>query len=308
MSQLPRDLDSPVSNWPSPDDKEVDRRESYRYRTRPGREAATLSLGPYLYSAHLVDSSSGGFAVLVPEGPQTIRINDEGTLRTVDGVYAVRVVNIHLASKRRNALGGAVPMLRVGLRRVGDLVAADDPELRRATHGLRSNLRHAFPTQLAFVKTLIYTALVAGGVALVLMVVIAMIDPRSLLRDMRDAAGDEPDAAAAAAAGNERGDSPASPGTGTGNIRRAIQRLAGAEPFVVPEVIDALKLSPAQQARIRELHDTTASAIRDLDARASGVNRQEQAKCRALLMEAARREVLEVLTEYQRRKWRKLSE
>ena len=86
----------------------------------------------------------------------------------------------------------------------------------------------------------------------------------------------------------------------------AIQRLPGADPLTLPEVVEYLQLTADQQERIGRVIEATAKAIRDLDSQLPGQQRKEITEQREQLRAQARREALKILTDEQRARWNKL--
>ena len=90
--------------------------------------------------------------------------------------------------------------------------------------------------------------------------------------------------------------------------RRLALSLPGPEPFAAPEVAAALQLTDAQQAQLRELTEATVAALRSVDEKWQKESRQSQARKRNVLLQAARREAVQMLTPAQRAEWRKLTD
>ena len=88
----------------------------------------------------------------------------------------------------------------------------------------------------------------------------------------------------------------------------SVQRLPGAIPFSLPEVIKELELTDTQQEQIHQLVQRTVATIREVSARWQKSGRQKISQQRAQVLTAARREALEMLTEEQRARWMELSE
>ncbi len=100
----------------------------------------------------------------------------------------------------------------------------------------------------------------------------------------------------------EESESPDSP------ARRLALSLPGPEPFAAPEVVAALQLSNAQQAKFHELIEATVGALRSVDEKWQKENRHSQTRKRDMLLQAARDEALQMLTPVQRAQWRKLTD
>jgi hypothetical protein len=87
-------------------------------------------------------------------------------------------------------------------------------------------------------------------------------------------------------------------------LRKSVERMPGAMPFVLPDVVKHLQLTPAQQKRIQELVDAAAAMIRDLAGSSnSAVNRSSEKK----ILNDTRRKVLDLLDGDQKKKWNELS-
>ena len=82
-----------------------------------------------------------------------------------------------------------------------------------------------------------------------------------------------------------------------------ILRLPGVEPFLNPEVAKKLELTPSQTGAFRRLNKTTQEALKDLEKYWESAGRSELARRRNVLLEAARQEALQLLTDQQRQQW-----
>ena len=70
----------------------------------------------------------------------------------------------------------------------------------------------------------------------------------------------------------------------------------------------ALQLTDAQRAKLHELIEATVGALRSVDEKWQKENRQSQARKRSTLLQAARREALQILTPAQRAQWQRLTD
>ena len=82
-----------------------------------------------------------------------------------------------------------------------------------------------------------------------------------------------------------------------------ILRLPGVEPFLTPEVARKLELTPSQTGAFGRLNKTTREALEDLEKYWESAGPSELARRRNVLLEAARQEALELLTDQQRQQW-----
>jgi hypothetical protein len=87
----------------------------------------------------------------------------------------------------------------------------------------------------------------------------------------------------------------------------SLSRLPGAAALALPDVVQQLQLTAKQQERIRQLIEATSQAMRNLDQRVPGQQRQQVSAIRARLLDEARREALGLLTSQQRAEWEKLA-
>ena len=82
-----------------------------------------------------------------------------------------------------------------------------------------------------------------------------------------------------------------------------ILRLPGVEPFLNPEVAAKLELTPSQTDAFKRLNRATQDAFEDLEKYWESGGRLELARRRDVLLEAARHEALQLLTDQQREQW-----
>ena len=80
-------------------------------------------------------------------------------------------------------------------------------------------------------------------------------------------------------------------------------RLPGVEPFLKPEVAKKLKLTPLQTGAFGRLNKTIQEALMDLDKYWESADRLELVRRRNILLDAARQEALQLLTDQQRQQW-----
>ncbi len=85
-----------------------------------------------------------------------------------------------------------------------------------------------------------------------------------------------------------------------------IRRLPGASPFGLKEVARELGLSQEQQEEIQRIIELSSEAIRQIRVRWPNQTRQQHDQKRRILLDEARRRVLELLTEEQRARWEAL--
>lgn len=87
-----------------------------------------------------------------------------------------------------------------------------------------------------------------------------------------------------------------------------IRSLAGADPFLLKEVVEELGLTEEQQEQIRRIAESSAEALRQIRVRWPTDTRQQHAEKRHIVLTEARRRALEVLNEEQRARWQALDQ
>jgi hypothetical protein len=75
--------------------------------------------------------------------------------------------------------------------------------------------------------------------------------------------------------------------------------------FVLPEVVRFLGLTDPQREQIRQIDEAATRSLQDLDRRWRG-GRRELTQKRMAVLDDARRQAIEILTDEQRPRWREL--
>jgi hypothetical protein len=86
-----------------------------------------------------------------------------------------------------------------------------------------------------------------------------------------------------------------------------VLKLPGVEPFLKPEVAKKLALTASQSSAFGRLAKTTQEALQDLEKYWESTGRLELARRRNVLLDAARQEALQLLTDQQRQQWDNLT-
>ncbi len=319
-----------------------DRRKSFRCPVWHSRQDGELKVGAVWIPVQLLDESAGGFAVLVDSLPH-IKVDDAAQFRTEAGWFDVRVANVTQlepaeTADKEGSQGSAeteqpTPVFRLGLDRLGELVVPEEDEGPRAGRTFHFHLARFFPSDAPM--------LMLGAVVVLLLVILPIATltlpsyrgslgvkrvsrwlDRTLggfrsdgaTRRQRQAAGRsaQPKWTASSQRTQPNRSHTAAPDRPTADntqqLRNLARRMQGATVFSLPEVIRKLELSDSQQARIREIVDISSQAIQQFDARRQDSSRQQRSRTRTMILRAARREVLDMLTEEQRVRWQKLVE
>lgn len=299
-----------------------DQRKSFRCAVVDGRQRCELTLGDDIVPAKLVDESAGGFAVLVhrPAAPTS---DQPAQIRTAGGCYHVRLVHIQEVlnddeeneEKEEATEPGA--WYRLGLRRLNEVVTPERPGFWRRLQSLFPASRQwRVPDGFPLVSGLLLIA-VGVGVTIVL-----MNSPWALWKQEDFRMPDSPEPVAPFSKGfqppSESGWSPKLPffsdgagkpessrGTSPSGIN-ALLHLPGAAPLALPEVVQRLQLTEDQQQRIRQLIESTEQAVREVNGRSMNGKRHRVLEERTRLLDQARREAIQLLTDEQRAEWQKM--
>lgn len=322
-------------------DRNRDQRKSYRCVVDETRRQCELKVGSCATPAKLLDESAGGFSVLVNH-PHELTLNQTVEIRVVDDWFHARIV--HIQEINPTTKGKTDPQdtepghrFRLGLRRLGNAELPDQSAISRLADALR--FRPGQRQSSGTMSMIIFGVLLAVVAVAVPLGIISTgwrirlpKNPQPLKQNVqkndsaaksKSPSGTPPPHAAPSpvdaganrsAFGNDHAFGPnggrtqayASLSTLGSERRDSMFHLPGAAPFVLPEVINRLTLTAAQQTQIKQLIETTSKAIR-LDWQSQGMQRQELSRRREELLDQARRQVLDLLTDQQRTEWQKLS-
>jgi hypothetical protein len=278
----------------------------------------------------VLDESAGGFAVLVDRHPG-VEADTVVRLCTDSGWHEVRVVRIceHEPATRDGEAGGenVERRFRIGLERLRDLAPWE------ANRGFRvwfDRLRIGG-----------FLPLGSGTVAMAVMVVLALTVGLTTGALVLGYSGrtvgvssepsprrDENSAQAFSRSPSQSGNSPlqrpnealgsnssgkrAGPDAmlgslgGQSSVAATIHGLPGASPFALKEVARELGLSESQQKEVGRIIQVSDEAIRQIRVRWPDQTRQQHAEKRRILLDEARRRVLQLLTKEQRARWEAL--
>jgi hypothetical protein len=93
----------------------------------------------------------------------------------------------------------------------------------------------------------------------------------------------------------------------TPQIPSELSGMPGGVPFVQPDVVKKLAITPSQMDGIERLNKITVEAINDLDKYWGSGDRWELAQKRTMLLTEARQQALQVLTDRQRKLWNEMT-
>jgi hypothetical protein len=258
-----------------------DRRKARRFPVLADQQQATLRVGDVAIPARLVDQSATGFAIRVEEHPGVFP-GEVVWLQTVAGWTEVRVV------KARHDVDGT----QIGLERIADLATGPKDVSRILPEQLaQENPRHNPWPLVALVVAL------SGVLGFLAWTAIGrhMAGDLSALLPQWEEQEHDPRPAAVRAIEHEAT-------RRASELHKWIQH-SGAIMLSLPEVMEHLKLSPAQRRRLQEIVE---AAMKQEDAvRKAGLangDRELESKVQQL-RQAASDEALKVLDEEQRGQW-----
>ena len=302
-----------------PKDEARNQRNSFRCPVAESRRQCALVVGKKRLPVRLLDESAGGFAVLA-DAPPWVTENQRVQLVTDAGWFHVGVIHVRQVDPDDAAKGASAgaegPWFRIGLCRLGEVEsAAEDAALCPAGFGLHFSLAKWCPSNsgsMVVVGVLFTLALIVLPLALM---------PTFKRNDgwwlKRLAPWDGPRSSASAASGDAPFGSSSAGGRSAGSastwagapwsLRDTARRLPGATPLTLPEVVRTLKLTDAQQKKIRLVIDATTQAVRDLDSQLQGRQRQQLSTIRAQAFEESLKKALKVLDSEQRARWEALT-
>jgi hypothetical protein len=305
--------------------KTENQRESFRCPVAGQREAE-LVVGESRVPVVLEDESATGFGVTTRKS-LGVRQGDVVQLRTSAGCFEVRVVRFARAEAaaadehQKNAKG---PALRLGLERIRDLTETRAPAPRsvrwRDIFFPPWILPSRTPTLIVGIFLLLLVAIVPVGVILYLRAPDWPIFQRVSLQRLTgwfrqlDGNASSQSPPSADPAGSSRLAS-GRPGDGADpppllipeSLFSTADRLIGRETGIAPKALRDLNLTPGQQRKLQQLLEQIAEALRLLDSRRAQLSDEEQARVQRKLVEAARVQALDLLTEEQQAAWKALS-
>jgi len=296
-------------------DEARDRRNSFRCPVTESWRQCALVVGKTRLPVWLLDESAGGFAVLA-DGPPGVTENQRVQLVTDTGWFDVGVIHVRQVDPEDAANGAPAgaegPWFRIGLCRLGEFEsAAEDAALFPAGFGLHFSLAKWCPSNrglMVVVGVLFTLALIVLPLALMPTFKrdgdwwLKRLAPWDGARSPTSATSGDAESRPARLSSASQGDLGA-----PWSLRDTARRLPGATPLTLPEVVRTLKLTDAQQEKIRLVIDATTQAMRDLDSPLQGRQRQQLSAIRAQAFEEALKEALKVLDSEQRARWEALT-
>jgi hypothetical protein len=267
---------------------------------------SVLSVGEQQLPAAIIEERGGTLHVIVQGSPQ-FWVEDDGTLKTPDAEFAVRVFNIVREAGEGDDAAGHIAAFRVGLERLGPVERTIIPEESDPSE-VEATKVGPLPVREEKTRVSVFSVLALVLVAAVLVGAVFVWKSNfgkwSLEFKLPGANG------LSGHTGDSQGDgeTPESASRLTPlRISAEISDLAGGAPFVQAEVIDKLAITPSQTDAIERLNKVTLDAINVLEKYSGSDDRWEIAQKRTVLLNEARQQALQVLTEPQRKLWDELT-
>ena len=252
--------------------KGFDQRKSYRCPVAESQQTAELRVRRRRYAVRLYNESSGGFAALADRDPRVVA-GDVVRLFTAAGGFEVRVA--HVSRIEPAARGGqdAPPVFRIGLERLRDLAFSPDDQAAPGSLLVSLGRRMLRPS-----GTLVVVGLTMLIVGVMMGAMTVLNRPHKRHRQQTFHAAQE-----------------------------GQQQSPGSEQTPA-QIIQGLGLSKPQQAQLQDVAQRTAQSLREIDTLWKNDVPEERARKQALLLEAAKREILNMLSGEQRARWQSLWE
>jgi len=248
----------------------LDQRKSFRCKVPEPHRDALLKVGRRRFPVHLFNESAGGFAAW-SDRDLHLTVGDVVSLSTASGDFDVRVAYLMEIDEKEADITAEGSLFRIGMERLSDLQGPAEKSVRANAARTRQSRLLPSNTCIVVATTLLVLGVIAGSVA--------VLDNRSdwLLRVI----GRPPAVANHFPNG-------------------------GAERTALAEAVREIRLSNAQQKQLQDVAATTVEAIEQLDASWAGDSAEQRARKQALVLKAARSEILGALTPEQRRRWESL--
>jgi len=273
-------------------------RRSHRFVVGANVQGELVLANRSRWPVHLLDQSAGGFAVLT-DGPTPIAHGDTAQLQTDSFCSQVRVVYSNEVVPGEGDGGESMPRFRLGLMRLGDLgMPSDDHESGSGWLPWRLSRPGNNRAQIILFLCILAIPVIA------IMIIGTFLSSRSLRNYVVHSRTDgdytvdplQRNGNASPGSAEAQGESAGTRGQGSAQLESRLddlKYLPGAAPFVTTGVIRDLQLTDDQLERIRGILDETDKVIAE---------NEDYRK----LFDLGRREVLNLLTDQQRRRWENL--
>ncbi len=266
------------------------------YRAKPD---CLLTVGSQRFAAILADQSSTGLTVQI-QGSPLFWVEDTGVLQTADLEIAVRVSNIVRIEGIDDHFASSVPGFCIGLTPVGQTATKSGPQPPAPSRKKRRKLLSILPLP----RIRVSMGGLMGFAMLATPLVLVFVAWQHHVRQVQTV-----DSQTMAVPGPAEVPQPTPTVTSQPAVPATPEptpetlSVPGVEPFLNPLVAAKLALTPSQTGALKRLNKTIRAALQDLDKYWESVGRLELARRRGELLDAARQEALQLLTDEQRQKW-----
>jgi hypothetical protein len=304
-----------------------DKRQSCRFPVPDLRQEGELRFGDIRMPIRVLDQSATGFAAMALQ-PSDVAVGSKGLLRAGDDWFEISLVNCTPIeppeSEDDSSVDDQTQFFRLGLYRLADISDPDEKQpgwMQPLLHVCFSNVMPEKSSALGFGLLFVF-------IVVVLPVMAILIIQQSNSNKVVDAKGFRKNIAGQAIETKANPDWESIPTT-TRSIAKSmitaentptyLGRLAnyaddliniirstpGASVFMVPEVITKLGITETQKHQLKQIIDTTNDVVNEWEIlRNRAISPEEYQK----LLQSARNNAMQVLTDDQRIKWQILSE
>ena len=268
----------------------------------PARPNCVLAIGSQRLPAILAEECLDSLLLLIRGNP-LFWVDDEGELQAPDLAVTVRVSSIVCVEKGEADSAFHVPEFRIAVARLGQTAVKrpqpaqiPEQELHCGRPASRFQKSARPTTGMLVTLNLILTPIVVVAVAWL-----------THLYQVHSSTSPNADTANL----DTRSPTPAIKQQATEDVASRllleIHQLPGVEPFLQAAVTEKLALTPSQMGALRRLDKTTQQALADLEKYWESSGRLELARRQNMLLEDARHEALQLLTDEQRQRWEALT-
>lgn len=273
------------------------RRRFFRCPVSSDCRDALLFLGTSKVPVHLFDESSDGFSV-GSEQDLGVTIGQWLVLRTSSGHYQVEVIHAAYVDRPAEFAGTAAKIWRIGVRRIRFLCAENEKPRLAANGAPEWKPATERPRRVSALMIVACLATVVLGGLLI------MRRYNDLWYLDHATAGEytahalRPETAEGRRPRSEAIHWPVS--SETLELRRKVEQLPGAVALTLPKITSRLDLSVSQQEKIQRIIEMTNQALRQYEAAYATASADELQQRRHRVLNAARRDALQVLSPGQR--------
>jgi hypothetical protein len=299
----------------------VEKRATFRCPVPAARQEAELQAGESWLRVQLLDESSGGVAALAESASgltrgTVTRLKAAGSELEVKVVY---ICPIDAASLPQGSVITGTEPVRIGLQRLRDLTKLSKTAAPSKAERRRSGRTPQLSSGMSFWLLGVAMATLVIAIPMALLGVKGGDGRSSLLSPVvrwvrqatpwtaRQSSSESPQAPS----GSSQTDAvtvASSQPKPKSEFGKKLDEMPGAIALTLPKVIHDLRLTTVQQERIGRIMEMTNQAMRSFEAADRPEQWERTAHKRTQLLQAARREALEILNPQQRARWNAIVE